>query len=599
MIVAEKSHDTQISGSFQSSQFAFHVNAKAYKLLFSNIYTHKVQAIVREYSTNAYDAHVEAGIKDRPFNVHLPTQYEPVFKVRDFGKGLNPTEVKEVFASFFYSTKSNSNDFVGCLGLGSCSAFSLVKQFVVKSYQNGTVSTYSCYIADDGCPNVSPLTSEDTTEENGLEVIVNIASKDATFQNEAVRVYQWFSVKPNINLKAVSDKISDIKWDFKGEGYGFNTEYGTTFAVMGNVAYPIPNSITYNNRSYSINAEGFINFEIGELEFDPGREKLSLDEKTLKNVVKRWTEVSDKMGFELISHIQKIDTPLGRAREQHNLNRGYLNVFLRDSDQFNMPKRKDEVIRYMGSRDNKIDTTNTFPVSSNCRYFKYEGDYKPSRIKAYSRSNSVTVVLLTQEQIDFYGLAPTEYEDISVIPAVKGSPKSKPIKVKTFCTYGGLVEATVDVSEPFLYVEMERGKPLMTYNEINEYKLFLKDQGVDTGVVYAIATSAPKKLLKSGTKFLDFVKKNAKFPETATLNEPVNLHMLKHFDSRFKSFKIDKHAHIYRRFGVRHDNKLDVLSQRYEETYPLLKVIGRLFGQFSYPSTTDLEILKGIIHELH
>ena len=47
--------------------FTIKTSSKAFKILSDNLYADKVSAVIREYSTNAYDAHVEADCADKPF----------------------------------------------------------------------------------------------------------------------------------------------------------------------------------------------------------------------------------------------------------------------------------------------------------------------------------------------------------------------------------------------------------------------------------------------------------------------------------------------------------------------------------------------------
>ena len=57
-------------------------------ILSAKLYSDPVLAVVREYICNGTDAHVECGKKDLPVRVHAPTELEPYFSVRDFGKGI-------------------------------------------------------------------------------------------------------------------------------------------------------------------------------------------------------------------------------------------------------------------------------------------------------------------------------------------------------------------------------------------------------------------------------------------------------------------------------------------------------------------------------
>jgi len=111
-ILSNDKRDVQINGDFKTSGFKIQASAKAFEILSSNIYTNKVRAVVREYNCNAYDAHVAAG-NEQPWDVHLPTRLEPHFSVRDYGTGLSDEQVREIFTTYFHSTKTGSNDFVG------------------------------------------------------------------------------------------------------------------------------------------------------------------------------------------------------------------------------------------------------------------------------------------------------------------------------------------------------------------------------------------------------------------------------------------------------------------------------------------------------
>ena len=57
MIVNTKSDSTVIT-SAKSKSFGFEINDKAFKALFSDIYTNKIGSVVREIGSNCRDAHV-------------------------------------------------------------------------------------------------------------------------------------------------------------------------------------------------------------------------------------------------------------------------------------------------------------------------------------------------------------------------------------------------------------------------------------------------------------------------------------------------------------------------------------------------------------
>jgi len=68
MIVEDKTTKTIANGMISESFFSVKQEnlAHIFSILRNSLYSDKAGAIIREYSTNAYDAHVQAGIKDTP-----------------------------------------------------------------------------------------------------------------------------------------------------------------------------------------------------------------------------------------------------------------------------------------------------------------------------------------------------------------------------------------------------------------------------------------------------------------------------------------------------------------------------------------------------
>ena len=69
------------------------------KLMRDNVYEDIIGAVVREYITNAIDEHSEHNVSQKVC-VTIPTQTDPTFSVRDFGLGLNPKSMEDVYISY-------------------------------------------------------------------------------------------------------------------------------------------------------------------------------------------------------------------------------------------------------------------------------------------------------------------------------------------------------------------------------------------------------------------------------------------------------------------------------------------------------------------
>lgn len=114
MILDNKTKSRSVTlGDVRSSEYKILANEKMFSILSSKLYTDKIMAPIRELLCNAYDAHIAAGIPERPLEVHLPSANSLTFKIRDFGPGLSAEDMLELYTTYGASTKNLSNDFIG------------------------------------------------------------------------------------------------------------------------------------------------------------------------------------------------------------------------------------------------------------------------------------------------------------------------------------------------------------------------------------------------------------------------------------------------------------------------------------------------------
>jgi hypothetical protein len=181
MITLEKPYSVRKSG-IENEGISFGIKkdglAHIFNVLRNQLYSNKILAVIREYSCNAYDAMVEAGTSDQKFVVTCPTFDDPCFKVRDFGSGLSPEGIAEVYAYYGESTKRQSNAFIGQLGLGSKSGFAYGDNFVIKSFYRGTLYTYNAYLDETKIGQILLMDEEATSENDGVEIVIPVKVRD-------------------------------------------------------------------------------------------------------------------------------------------------------------------------------------------------------------------------------------------------------------------------------------------------------------------------------------------------------------------------------------------------------------------------------------
>lgn len=274
------------------NSFGFLINDKSFKVVYDLLAQDKIAYVIRELSTNAYDSHVAAGKPEVPFVVHMPSSDNLFYYVEDSGIGLSKEKLVSTFTTFFASDKSESNDFVGCLGLGSKSPFGYgTRSFIVDSWHEGKHYAISLYLGEDGCPKYSIMIEEETDHPNGVRVTVPVLESDiANFENKAKSIYYYFKTRPTILNSNLT--INEKAIILQGDDY-YITKDNTAKAVMGNVGYPLSFTDSRLTETHKkLLASGLvIHFNIGELEIGSGREALSYTDKTILKIISKLDNV--------------------------------------------------------------------------------------------------------------------------------------------------------------------------------------------------------------------------------------------------------------------------------------------------------------------
>lgn len=287
MIIGNETIQSSIAGT----DFKIKASAKAFKILSNNLYQDKPLAICRELICNAIDSHKAAGKATVPVEVTVPSSVNPNLIVEDFGLGLSREEVEQIYTTYFESTKSDSNELVGGLGLGSKSPFAYTQSFSVIARKDGIENTFIAFIGANGMPQINCLNTTSTDKCNGVRIEVPVAQADSGVFRDALSKLQWFDMMPTVHgwNEPIMQQHPAFE-RFQNNGFAFvNTGYYgiSVYAVMGNVAYPVdPYQVNglqeeiHNLTDYVERSDLFIRFDIGQLDITPGREDLSYDPDT-------------------------------------------------------------------------------------------------------------------------------------------------------------------------------------------------------------------------------------------------------------------------------------------------------------------------------
>lgn len=206
-----------VIGGGQTIDFGISNSAEFFDILSRTLYKDQILAVVREVLCNAWDAHIAAGITDKPIQIFLDSEH---FIVTDFGLGIKHTDIGPIYGVYGASTKKANPNETGGFGLGCKAPFAYTEHFEVTSAHDGKKTIYNMSKSNavaKGKPGIITLASF-PSEEQGLRVKIPILMKDwrryedlirrivangeilATLNNEPLKTYRFSECQHNYML---------------------------------------------------------------------------------------------------------------------------------------------------------------------------------------------------------------------------------------------------------------------------------------------------------------------------------------------------------------------------------------------------------------
>jgi hypothetical protein len=291
--------DIQIerSGKFEEASFGIDDSdvALILEIVRNKLYTNKMGSFVREIISNCYDAMKDAGtLETHSVQIILPEEENHhTVTIRDFGTGIEHDKVMTLYTRVGKSLRSNSNDFIGMMGIGRLVGFCLTDSFNVISFVNGVRTEYLCYIDETKRGKVAVLSRNETDEPNGLAVKVNIEPGiQSSFYTELVQFVRYAD-KLKFDIRGVhthtwehyKERAKPGEILYKGTGW---TKYSTdpqnrkAYVRMGIVTYPL--DVNYVSRRFFDGGAVVFDVPIGSVDVTASREGLEYTKKTIETV---------------------------------------------------------------------------------------------------------------------------------------------------------------------------------------------------------------------------------------------------------------------------------------------------------------------------
>ena len=286
----------------ETKQYGLQASAKAFQILFDDLYSNKPESITRELWSNAHDSHVDAGNEDVPFVVKLPTNYESTWSIRDFGTSMTHDKIVKVYTEVFGSDKTDDPTKTGELGLGSKSVFAYTNSFTVTAFDGEEKRIYLGSLSEDMIPELI-LTAELPSEEpRGIEVQFAVKRQDmAAFVQAAKTAVMGHDTVPTVIGLPNFKKPTAV---YEADGLAIYNRNETNLSMhtrvyirQGSALYPVTQNEFRNvmPKRLKQDYQAVITVPVGSVDFVPSREALQLREDTTAYIIKRMKECFDDL----------------------------------------------------------------------------------------------------------------------------------------------------------------------------------------------------------------------------------------------------------------------------------------------------------------
>lgn len=304
-----------VSGNFNGQSITAGIDNAALAHIMnvlSGIYSNIHEAIIREYAVNALDAQRVIGVK-APIEVKLPGRLDSSLSIKDHGIGLSVDDLRRIYSQYGVSTKRESNDVTGCIGIGGKSAWAYTHSFSMIAVKDNVKTTALLTKDQQGVGRIDVMEVVNTNEPSGVEIIVPVNSSDQwQFEKAATKVFSYWPAgtvlvngeKPspfNYEIK-LSDTIY-IPDNYYGRGYGT--------VVMGGVPYPV-------DSSQGLPFGAIVFAEMGDVSFAPSREALNYNASTIEFLENKRAEINAKLAESISVKIAACSTYHEAAVEAAN-----------------------------------------------------------------------------------------------------------------------------------------------------------------------------------------------------------------------------------------------------------------------------------------
>lgn len=510
-------------------------------------YSNPIQTLVQEYVNNGKDSNREAGVPDNKMDVYVPTIDNPIFKLRDYGIGLDNEGVINVYRKLGTSTKRKGNTKSGKLaggyGAGSKIWMRYGDSIIIRAWKDGKEITYLGHTAKSKLGSYKLLEEKDSNEPNGVEI--EIALKDASdvrpFRNAIRRMFLFWKEKPNI----IDGNFEWPEYKFEDENFIFTNDKqidklcisvdGTPYNLDKDYDSVYKSNILNKLSSLMKNDSVVLKAEIIDVDIPMNREQVSDDDNLLSflnSVVgkiessrKNYEDIIFSKPYKSIKELQKICdeayrccdskertiyiSSIGRklvwSKNSRSRNRNEFKMQSLTSDEFETWGYNKDQSNYR-ELTNEVGINNIFFQEEECTLYRLR---KANNKFVYDDSLTIWTGKIDQKFVEFFDVG--TYEGLfPKAGTIKGSTyyntiSSDEIHFKEYKGSGITIrmeefKEKFPVDKPLAIYMLVKGRADFDGMEIK--KNIAKDLGLD--LKFMVISNRSKKMLdKEGYKYYD------------------------------------------------------------------------------------------------
>lgn len=304
-------------------------NDVIFSILRDKMYSNKIGAVCREVASNSRDANREAGLATMNSEIEF-TDSDAMYGLgdtcivfRDFGIGITPDRMENVFMKYAASTKRSSNSQTGGFGLGAKTPFAYTDSFIIKTVCDVDGKrmeyVYNAIIDKTGKGKMIDLSEAETTANTGTEIIIPVLTNEDryNFEKECYYATMFWGTVNYINFNSEVEELNVV---VQGEGFrvvknlnstSFNSNY---IGLLDGIPYPI--YPTVHQRGLDSNFRILMDIDFSKVTINANRESIQNDKETIDYVDAQVKKVNSQLE-KIVEEYLADNTDLKEAVKKH------------------------------------------------------------------------------------------------------------------------------------------------------------------------------------------------------------------------------------------------------------------------------------------